>query len=268
MRREPYPTVLVGPSALIREGITRILSPTRFRILGSASCVGDLLDLRSQYGSLLLVIDSGDDVTSSTEQIKLFKERYPAGRIAVLADRYQSTDVVSAYQAGANAYLAKIAACNVLIKSLELVVLGETILPSAILSSICGSEHLDERDGKERDDTSSRRLRIPDDPRSNVMMPKLSLREKRILRCLLDGDANKVIARKVDITEGTVKIHVKTILRKIRVQNRTQAAIWAMCCGLFSSEIEDRLISLKTTELSRHSLPQESFPHPSGDRTD
>ena len=67
---------------------------------------------------------------------------------------------------------------------------------------------------------------------------KLSAREKCILRCLLNGDANKVIARKVDIAEATVKVHVKAILRKIRVQNRTQAAIWAMNCGLFAAEMD------------------------------
>ena len=48
---------------------------------------------------------------------------------------------------------------------------------------------------------------------------------------LIEGDTNKCIARKMDITEATVKVHVKAILRKIRVQNRTQAAIWAMNNG-------------------------------------
>jgi two-component system nitrate/nitrite response regulator NarL len=49
---------------------------------------------------------------------------------------------------------------------------------------------------------------------------------------MVDGDSNKVIARKIDITEATVKVHVKAILRKIRVHNRTQAAIWAMNNGV------------------------------------
>jgi two-component system nitrate/nitrite response regulator NarL len=43
----------------------------------------------------------------------------------------------------------------------------------------------------------------------------------------MDGDSNKIIARKFDITEATVKVHVKAILRKIQAKNRTQAAIWA-----------------------------------------
>jgi two-component system nitrate/nitrite response regulator NarL len=48
-----------------------------------------------------------------------------------------------------------------------------------------------------------------------------------ILQSLLGGDPNKVIARKLDITEATIKVHVKAILRKIGAANRTQAAMWA-----------------------------------------
>jgi two-component system nitrate/nitrite response regulator NarL len=59
-------------------------------------------------------------------------------------------------------------------------------------------------------------------------MPELSSREKCILCCIVDGGSNKDIARRVGIAEATVKVHVKAILRKIRLHNRTQAAIWAL----------------------------------------
>ena len=65
-------------------------------------------------------------------------------------------------------------------------------------------------------------------PADDATMPKLSPREMAILRHLIEGNSNKSIARKIDIAEATVKVHVKAILRKIRVQNRTQAAIWGM----------------------------------------
>ena len=55
----------------------------------------------------------------------------------------------------------------------------------------------------------------------------LSRRERLILRMLTEGASNKVIALKFVITESTVKVHMKTILRKLRLQNRTQAAMWA-----------------------------------------
>ena len=65
----------------------------------------------------------------------------------------------------------------------------------------------------------------------NSIVHLLSPREKLILRCIIEGDSNKCIARKIDIAEATVKVHVKAILRKIGVQNRTQAAIWGINHG-------------------------------------
>jgi two-component system nitrate/nitrite response regulator NarL len=240
MRRRPFPTVLVGQRTLILEGITRILTPTRFRVLASASSIDHLApELLPEDELLLLIIDTGDNPVASIDQIKLFKERYPTGRIAVLADRCQSNEAMCAYRAGANAYLVKVSACNVLIKSLELVMLGETIVPLELLFSVSvGNERHEPGDYAE---ASSRETNAEDEffGGDRGLVPKLSAREKCILRCLLNGDANKVIARKVDIAEATVKVHVKAILRKIRVRNRTQAAIWAMNCGLFAAETND-----------------------------
>jgi two-component system nitrate/nitrite response regulator NarL len=73
-------------------------------------------------------------------------------------------------------------------------------------------------------------------------LPRLSERETQILDGLVKGHANKVIARTYDITEATVKVHMKSILRKIQVANRTQAAIWALEHGYSTDEIKDRLL--------------------------
>ena len=65
----------------------------------------------------------------------------------------------------------------------------------------------------------------------SARVPALSQREDQVLRALARGQSNKVIARACTVTEATVKVHVKSILRKIQVGNRTQAAIWAMLSG-------------------------------------
>jgi two-component system, NarL family, nitrate/nitrite response regulator NarL len=77
-------------------------------------------------------------------------------------------------------------------------------------------------------DLSLRRksARPPSEDRSNDSRP--SPREKEILSHLMAGHSNKLIARHLGITEATVKVHLKHVLRKIRVENRTQAAIWAL----------------------------------------
>lgn len=74
-------------------------------------------------------------------------------------------------------------------------------------------------------------------PRERTL-PKLSEREAQILDGLVKGHANKVIARTCDITEATVKVHMKSILRKIQVANRTQAAIWALAHRYSGDEVK------------------------------
>jgi len=227
MRRRPFATLLVGHSALLREGLARILSAADFRIIGSGARVHDVAQT-SQHHPLLLIIEVGDDPNAAVAEIELFKEQHPSGRVAVLGDQYPLVDMVSAFAAGANLYFANSVTCDALIKALELIMLGETILPPQLFGLIG-------RDGLEREEVfpvCQRVQRAASQRTQTDDTPRLSAREKSILRCVVDGDPNKVIARKIDITEATVKDHVKAILRKIRVHNRTQAAIWAMNNGV------------------------------------
>ncbi len=236
MRRRSVATVLVGPSVLLREGLTRILSPTPFRIVASVFHLNDVVwTLLSPHKSTLLILDTADHPDDDAAQIRLFKERRPSGRVAVLADHHRPADVFAAFQAGANVYLAKLASSDAFTKALELVMLGQTILPPELLSLI----------GARRDDQRSSSAE-PGGPSAgqpvvaNEMdrMPRLSGREKCILRCIVEGDSNKHIARKMSIAEATVKVHVKAILRKIQLHNRTQAAIWAVNNSSFLSRMD------------------------------
>jgi two-component system nitrate/nitrite response regulator NarL len=180
----------------------------------------------------LLIIDVGVEPDATVGQIQLFKDQHPTARVAVLAERFHQDDMISAFRAGANVYFIKAANCTVFIKALELVMLGETILPAEFLSLFREHEHLDLAPDPEANLNAS--LEVDDDHAR-----RLSAREKCILRCLAEGSSNKLIARKIDIAEATVKVHVKAILRKIGVHNRTQAAIWAMNngSGIWSKEV-------------------------------
>jgi DNA-binding NarL/FixJ family response regulator len=238
---ERYGTVLVERQALFREGLGRILASAGFQIICSADSVDDsILRVLSCHQSLLLVIGADGDLEAVTSQIGLFRERQRTGRIVVLADNCGFDDVRSALQAGANAFLTKIASCDVFIKSLELVMLGETIVPSEILPLILDQEEEDlihrggpdgvhvrkqiESDGPFRLFADSGGIAAP---RLSSGAPRLSSQEQRVLHCLMAGDANKVIARKLHVAEATVKVHVKAILRKTGAHNRTEAAVWA-----------------------------------------
>jgi DNA-binding NarL/FixJ family response regulator len=227
-RQQSFATILVGKSILLREGLARILRSGNFRIVASVSCANDLLPSKPQlHEPLFLIAHTGDSFDAAIEQIGIIRDRHPTGRIAIVADRYRLGELVSALRAGANGYFVDVMTCDVFIKSIELVMMGETIYPPAFLSFVLDPEinHLDEAVPR---DEQEQAIIISED---TIASPQLSPREKSILRCLVEGDSNKCIARKIDIAEATVKVHVKAILRKIRVQNRTQAAIWGMKNG-------------------------------------
>jgi two-component system nitrate/nitrite response regulator NarL len=196
--------------------------------LASVSGADNLLLSKLQPQRLLfLIVHTGEDFDSALEQIELFRDRYPAGRIAIVADHYRLDELVSAFRAGANGYFVDVMTCDAFIKSIELVMMGETVFPPAFLSFVLDPEGNRLGQAAPRDENDQAILVGTDD----AIAPTLSPREKLILSCLIEGNSNKSIARKIDIAEATVKVHVKAILRKIRVQNRTQAAIWGMNNG-------------------------------------
>jgi two-component system nitrate/nitrite response regulator NarL len=98
---------------------------------------------------------------------------------------------------------------------------GEAFLRS--LRLICAGERVFPRDL-----APGRRLPPPLDSKARPDSNRLSPREREVLSHLLVGHANKVIARQLGTSEATVKVHLKNLLRKIKVDNRTQAAIWAL----------------------------------------
>jgi DNA-binding NarL/FixJ family response regulator len=238
-RRQPASIILVGKSILLREGLARILRSANFRILASVSCADDLLPSKAELPQpLFLIVHTGNDFDPALEQIELFRDRHPGERIAVVADHYRLNQLVSAFRAGANGYFVDVTTCDKFIKSVELVMMGETIFPPAFLSFVLDTKGNHLAEAATSDKSGEAILVTPED----TIAPQLSPREKSILRCLIEGDSNKCIARKIDIAEATVKVHVKAILRKIRVQNRTQAAIWG---------INNRSL----TELANNSFP-------------
>ncbi|WP_292503449.1 response regulator transcription factor [Mesorhizobium sp.] len=232
MTRQSFITVLVGPSELLREGLNRILDAAMFPVLFSAACVHDLLKKPlPQHRSILLIIDvGGTDADAEFAQIAEFKAIYPTSHVVALADHCRSTDIVSAFRAGADGYLTKVSAYDTFIKALELVMLGQAVLPAETSTSIQDIRHGLKHDAA-ADELAKVAVKVGHEDQE---LSILSNRENCILRRLIEGESNKAIAREINIAEATVKVHVKAILRKIRVRNRTQAAVWAMNHGMLT----------------------------------
>ena len=231
MRRQSFATVLIGKNILVREGIARNLRAEQFRILASVSSVDELPSTLQSLQLLFLIVQAGDDFDLAVEHIGLVRDHHPGGRIAIVADHYRPAELALAFRAGASGYFVNVNSCDAFIKSIELVAMGETVFPPAFLSFALDTKSDHGRKAALPDENERAIFVTTDDTIAPQLSPQLSPREKSILRCLIEGDSNKGIARKIDIAEATVKVHVKAILRKIRVQNRTQAAIWAMNHG-------------------------------------
>lgn len=218
---KPVEIVIVGRNAIIREGLGRILSDVGFSVSVTQP------DHTGSYTSPevtnpdVIIIDASN-ANEGVETAALLRSAYPDARLVVMAESYDLPTVARAFSVGVDGYLVKAIGCNALVSALHLILLGEKIVPSQTL------EVLAEMPAK--------------GPAVNRMTPpvdvSLTEREIEILGHLVQGDANKIISRRLTITEATVKVHVKAILRKLHVMNRTQAAIWAISNGLFSVEGE------------------------------
>ena len=204
-------TILIEPNRLFRQGLKHLLAGTCFEVGAEFNTVELALDAGDTGAAPDLVI-SGQPVKDEAD-LRILREVFPTARIVVLADDLSVDVLRAAMGGGADGFLIKSVSPEALIQSLQLVLLGEKVFPTNLASML-----LD--------------MTAAGPPHS---VRGLSPREQEILQALVTGASNKLIANRLGIMEATVKVHLKTLLRKIDVNNRTQAAIWAMNNG-FTAE--------------------------------
>jgi two-component system nitrate/nitrite response regulator NarL len=214
-------TVLLDPNELFREGLRQVLVGTRFRVRRVGCLLDDvLLKIPHNGGPVLVLLGATGSLGYLTPDISRFRAANPNARLVVLGDNCEPEDIPRLFRAGVNGYLSKQATCEILTKSLELVMLGASVLSSEAVLQVFGTDDI-RGEAIRTEGLTAENDRWLEKPRS------LSEREMSILHCLMSGESNKIIARKYGIAEATVKVHIKAILRKISVKNRTQAAVWA-----------------------------------------
>ncbi len=209
---------LIDSNRLFREGLKRLFQGTAFTVVGEASTPTESASGMQASGvqpGLILM-----DVSTITEQeISALRAQAPEARIVMLSADLNTALLSDALRAGVQGYLVKDISSEALMQSLQLVLLGEKVFPTNLAELLL----------------SGMRATVVPEPSDRK---GLSGREKQILRCLLNGNSNKMIANHLSITEATVKVHLKSLLRKINATNRTQAAIWAMNNGMMDEKAE------------------------------
>jgi two-component system nitrate/nitrite response regulator NarL len=212
--------MLICKNVLARAGIRHILNGTSFIVEGELE---DSSTLSAAYDTspVLYMLDDSHSADALAGTVANLKAQCASARVVVLADRLEPATMMRALHAGMDGLCSTSMSRDALIKALELVMLGETFISSAF--SLAMLNDLSER--HESQPNTPPALTPANDAAARTH--NLSSREAEILRRLMEGESNKVIARKLDVAEATVKVHIKSILRKVQAKNRTQAAMWA-----------------------------------------
>ena len=189
--------------------------------------------------------------STTNELVRRVVAANPSVRPVILAESHTAQDIVLALEAGVFGFLSQNIPSKQLIRSLELVALGQTVIHPQFHLAAFAQMAVQSHPTREFEATSASAgnggyraiAELPpaaflalaatktpgtsNEGPADEVVRGLSRRELVILRTLTEGASNKMIALKLVITESTVKVHMKAILRKLRPQNRTQAAIWA-----------------------------------------
>jgi two-component system nitrate/nitrite response regulator NarL len=210
-------TLLFGRNKLFREGLKSLLKGSQFEVVGEADDVS-MFEIDADLEPGLILIDLSSNPSHIVDDLNHLSSALPDSPVVILNDNLCSNTLASCLAAGASGYLMKDISLDALLISLQLVVLGEKVFPTHLAALLVNGV------------ANAVPASVPADNSYG-----LSEREMQILQCLVQGDSNKLIANRLSITEATVKVHMKSLLRKINVSNRTQAAIWALNNGLMPS---------------------------------
>lgn len=211
--------LIIGGTPLVRSGLQHVLQGDGFSVEISAEDLGDFAAGTATMASPKLIIV---DAMARDDQFLLcsrLRQRFPESRLVLMADDCALETVARGFDSGIDGYLIKATPCDAMIEALKLIMMGEKFMPAAAFTGLASLRGTGQGAVWKADAIGGR----------------LSEREVEILACLARGEPNKRIAWHLDIAEATVKVHIKAILRKLQLGNRTQAAIWAIGHGLSGS---------------------------------
>jgi two-component system, NarL family, nitrate/nitrite response regulator NarL len=206
---------LIDAGRLFREGLRRIFADSPFTVVHESISVEDALPFITSLRPSIVLVDLPDSGEALIERMSQIRAAAPCVRIVVLTETIRVDRLADTLSAGVDGYLLKNMSADALHQSLRLVLLGEKVFPTDLAHLLTNG-------------------RIMSHGESGPIghFNGLSDREIQILGCLLNGAQNKQIAHELKISDGTVKMHLKAILKKIHVRNRTQAAMWALAHGM------------------------------------
>ena len=203
--------LLVDDHVIVREGIRAVREEQDdLCVVGECGSGDEALEAAPKLAPDIVLLDLNMPGISPVDTIKGLRAKLPSVRVMVFTSFGDDQLVRDTIDAGATGFLLKDALQEELLRGIRSVAAGQPYLAPAAQRQLMEL------------------LRRPPEPTTEA----LTARETEVLRLIAQGCANKVIAKKLDITEGTVKGYVSQILAKLGVEDRTQAALHALRTGL------------------------------------
>jgi len=200
--------LLIDDHRLFREGLKSLLQRRNIEVLADVGDGTEGTRLASELRPDIVLLDMRMPVNDGVSVLKQLKQQELTMPIVMLTTSSHESDLLEALKNGASGYLLKDMDPDALVTALRDINSGKTVVAPPLTSVLVRFV---------QGDTSSRQEQGP--------FNELTPRESEIIKLIADGQGNKLIARNLGISDGTVKLHVKAILRKLEVHSRVEAAV-------------------------------------------
>ncbi|HDK38398.1 MAG TPA: response regulator [Thiolapillus brandeum] len=202
--------LLIDDHALFRIGLRELLERRGLEVVDAVGDCEQGITLVQEKQPDVVLLDMRMPQMSGLDVLEILRDKGQQMPIVILTTSRVETDVIASLQCGARGYLLKDMEPDDLIRSLNDIVAGQTVVANELTMVL------------------AKAVRGDEPKKSESAMDQLTPREQEILCLLAEGQSNKVIARNLGISDGTVKLHVKAILRKLDVHSRVEAAVIAV----------------------------------------
>lgn len=200
--------MLVDDHPLLLKGLKQLLEfEDDLRVVAEFNNGQEAVAYAREQEPDLIVLDLNMQGMDGLETLRAMRDAGVGARIVMLTVSDADQDVVDAISTGADGYLLKDTDPEELLQQVRRTLTGKMVLSEAVTETLATA------------------IRKPK-PQSKAELNNLTNREYEILSLIAKGMSNKVIARELDISDGTVKVHVKHLLKKLGLRSRVEAAVW------------------------------------------
>jgi len=204
--------LMIDDHALFRDGLKALFEHRGISVVAAIGDGGNITDLLTDLVPDIVLLDLRMPHIHGLEVLQNIHQQHPQLAVVILTTSNDKHDLADSLKMGAKGYLLKDMDPDDLVNALKKILIGETVVAPELTNLL--AEVIQQSAGLS--------------PSAHTAFNTLTPREKEILCHLTEGQSNKAIARRLDISDGTVKLHVKAVLKKLNVHSRVEAAVIAI----------------------------------------